>query len=119
MAISPEPQLHIPHIGVPDRLRAARVDAGLTQEQLAESSLSVLDLTWSMVHSWSMAKADLIPGAEAAKRLGVSIRTLNRRVAQGAIVPAAEAPGIRGARLYDADEIDALAAPDPAPTAGG
>ena len=48
----------------------------------------------------------LISTAEAAKQLGVSVRTLNRMADDGRITPAGKAPGLRGAYMYDQAEIE-------------
>ena len=52
----------------------------------------------------------LLTTTQAAERLQVSVPTLNRWVRQGRIAPAVQAPGVRGARLYDPADVDALAA---------
>ena len=52
----------------------------------------------------------LISTAEAAKMLGVSVRTLNRMADDGRIVPAAKAPGLRGGDLYEPAEVERVAA---------
>jgi predicted site-specific integrase-resolvase len=54
--------------------------------------------------------APLIGSAQAAKVFGVNRATFNRWVAAGEIPVAAELEGTTGARLFDADVIDALAA---------
>lgn len=51
----------------------------------------------------------LLTTAEAARKLGVSTATVNRRVRLGDLTPALQFPGIRGARLYAPADIDALA----------
>ena len=51
---------------------------------------------------------DLISTAEAARRLGITVSTLNRRAASGSIPVAVQVPGETGARLYDAAVIDQL-----------
>lgn len=51
----------------------------------------------------------LIGSAQAAKVFGVNRATFNRWVVAGDIKPTVVMDGITGARLYDADEIDALA----------
>ena len=56
---------------------------------------------------------DLISTAKAARRLGITVSTLNRRAASGSIPVAVRVPGETGARLYDAAVIDQLAT-DPA-----
>ena len=56
---------------------------------------------------------DLISTAEAARRLGITVSTLNRRAASGSIPVAVRVPGETGARLYDDAVIDQLAT-DPA-----
>lgn len=52
----------------------------------------------------------LIGSAQAAKVFGVDRATFNRWVAAGRIPIALELDGATGARLFDADVIDALAA---------
>lgn len=53
---------------------------------------------------------NLLSTAEAAERIGVSVRTLNRMAEDGRIVPAAKAPGLRGGYLYDPAEVERVAA---------
>jgi predicted site-specific integrase-resolvase len=50
----------------------------------------------------------LIGSAQAAKKFGVDRATFNRWVAAGLVPIAAELDGPTGARLFDADLIDAL-----------
>lgn len=52
----------------------------------------------------------LIGSAQAAKRFKVDRATFNRWVAAGRIPVAVEMDGPTGARLFDADVIDSLAA---------
>ena len=54
----------------------------------------------------------LLTTMQAAERVGVSVPTINRWARQGRIAPVFKAPGLRGARLYDPADIDALAAED-------
>jgi predicted DNA-binding transcriptional regulator AlpA len=54
--------------------------------------------------------APLIGSAQAAKILKVSRATFNRWVAAGEVPVAVEMDGLTGARLFDADVIEALAA---------
>lgn len=51
----------------------------------------------------------LLTTAETAERLSVSTATINRWVRVGQLTPAVQTPGIRGARLYAPDDVDALA----------
>ena len=51
----------------------------------------------------------LLTTADAARRLGIAVPTLNRWVRAGRITPTVEGPGIRGARMYAEAAIDALA----------
>ena len=53
---------------------------------------------------------DLLSTAEAAERIGVSVRTLNRMAEDGRITPAAKAPGLRGGYLYEPAEVERVAA---------
>lgn len=57
-----------------------------------------------------MSNTRLIATREASVLLGVTTRTVARWVDDGTLTPAAQAPGPRGAFLFDADEIDAYAA---------
>ncbi len=50
----------------------------------------------------------LIPTAEVARIKGVHVRTVHRWVDKGLLVPAAKAPGIRGALLFRASDVDSL-----------
>lgn len=54
--------------------------------------------------------APLIGSAQAAKVLKVDRATFNRWVKAGRVPAAVEMDGITGARLFDADVIDQLAA---------
>lgn len=51
----------------------------------------------------------LIGSAQAATRFGVDRATFNRWVKAGRVPVAAELDGLTGARLFDADVIEALA----------
>ena len=51
--------------------------------------------------------SNLVSTSEAARRLGISVSTLNRWAKNGAIPVAVQAPGRTGVRLYDEDEIAA------------
>lgn len=53
---------------------------------------------------------DLIGTAEAAKRLGVSVATVNRWAAEERLPAAVELPGKRGARLFSVADVDAYGA---------
>lgn len=56
-----------------------------------------------------MSNPRQLTSREAAGLLGMSLRTFLRRVADGDIKPAQQLPGVRGAYLFDADEIDRAA----------
>lgn len=47
---------------------------------------------------------------DAAAKLGKSVRTIHRMVAAGELHPVGKAPGVRGAYLLDADEVERVAA---------
>ena len=49
---------------------------------------------------------DLLTAAEVAERLGKTVATVNRMAADGRIPTAHKLPGIRGARLFRATDID-------------
>lgn len=52
---------------------------------------------------------DLIPTAEAAEIVGVSVTTVNRWADSGRLRTAAQAPGPRGARLFARPDVLAMA----------
>ncbi|MGP5928886.1 helix-turn-helix transcriptional regulator [Corynebacterium glyciniphilum] len=56
-----------------------------------------------------MHTTELITSAEAARRMGLSRMTVNRRVRSGDIPAAGRLPGRTGAWLFDPDVIDQLA----------
>lgn len=51
-----------------------------------------------------------ITSAEAAEQLGVSVRTVHRMVSAGELTPTIKLRGLRGAYLFDADQIARKAA---------
>lgn len=51
----------------------------------------------------------LITAAQVAERLGVSVRTVQRRAAAGELPVAMQVPGYRGALLFDPEQIADLA----------
>lgn len=53
---------------------------------------------------------DLLATAEAAKRLGRSVPTVNRWAAEGRLTIAHKLPGPNGAHLFDRLEVERLAA---------
>jgi DNA-binding transcriptional MerR regulator len=55
-----------------------------------------------------MATTTYLTSREAAERLGVSISTLHLLSQLGEITPAMKAPGLRGAKWFSPDDIDAL-----------
>lgn len=57
-----------------------------------------------------MANAELLTTDEVAERMNVSKRTIARWVQIGKLTPAAKAPGIRGALLFWASDIESEAA---------
>lgn len=56
-----------------------------------------------------MSNPRLIATREASALLGVTTRTVARWVEDGVLTPAAQAPGPRGAFLFDAEQVEALA----------
>ena len=52
----------------------------------------------------------LLSTAEVAALTGVSPRTVNRWVSEGRLTPAAQAPGPKGARLFNATDVAQLEA---------
>ena len=57
-----------------------------------------------------MSKERLLTAAEAADRLRVDVRTVARWANAGILPTAYKVPGLRGARLFHPDDVDALAA---------
>lgn len=55
-----------------------------------------------------MSHLHLMTSAEAASTLGVSTREVARRAATGALTPAVKLPGLRGAYLFNPDDVDAM-----------
>ncbi len=53
---------------------------------------------------------DLIPTAEVAELLGVSVRTVNRWADTERLTPVVVAPGPKGARLFDRRDVALLKA---------
>lgn len=53
---------------------------------------------------------NLLSTADTARRLGLTTRTIARLVASGRISAAVRAPGVRGAYLFDPDEVERFAA---------
>ena len=58
----------------------------------------------------SNSSTEIVVTADAAKRLGVSTRQVARMVADGKLTPSFKAPGIRGAYLFDREQIERIAA---------
>ena len=54
-------------------------------------------------------RTDVIPLSEAARILGLSVRTMHRRIADGVVVPVSKLPGLRGAYIFDRSDIERLA----------
>lgn len=57
-----------------------------------------------------MSDINLMTAAEVAERLGVSIKTVARMANAGTLPTAVKAPGLRGARLFDPNDVEAVAA---------
>lgn len=56
-----------------------------------------------------MPDLELLTSAQVAERFGVDVRTVARWVNSGRLAPAFQAPGLRGARLFRPEDVDALA----------
>jgi excisionase family DNA binding protein len=52
---------------------------------------------------------ELLTAAQAADRLGVSVRTVARWAEEGRLPEAMKLAGVRGPRLFRAEDVDALA----------
>jgi excisionase family DNA binding protein len=55
-----------------------------------------------------MSNDVLLSTAEVAALRGVSPRTVNRWVRDGKLTPAVQAPGPKGARLFNAADLEAV-----------
>ena len=67
-----------------------------------------------------MTSSKLLTTTEVADRLGIARQTVAWRVAHGHMTPAQKLPGRNGAYLFDAEQIDYVAAyPEARPAAGG
>ncbi len=53
----------------------------------------------------------ILTSTEVAKILELDVRTVQRR-AQDGLIPTHKLPGVNGAYIFDADEIDAMAEVD-------
>ncbi len=49
---------------------------------------------------------ELLSTADAARKIGVSVATINRWADTGTLPPAAKAPGLRGARLFSVADVE-------------
>lgn len=57
-----------------------------------------------------MSKPDLLTTADVAQILGVNVRTVNRMADDGRLRVAVKLPGLRGPRLFDRADVDAVKA---------
>ena len=57
-----------------------------------------------------MPNAEHLNTREVADRLGKDVATVNRYVRTGKLQPTFQFPGLRGARLFDPADVEALAA---------
>jgi excisionase family DNA binding protein len=60
-----------------------------------------------MRHSERMLN-NLLTTEQAAERLGKHVATINRWALEGKLVPAFQAPGVRGARMFPHEAVNAL-----------
>lgn len=56
-----------------------------------------------------MPEIELMTATQVAERLGVAVATVARWANSGLLPTAVKAPGLRGARLFRAEDVDALA----------
>ena len=54
----------------------------------------------------NVSPSELLPTSEVAQRLGVTPKTVARMAADGRLTPAVKAPGLRGAMLFRAEDVD-------------
>lgn len=59
---------------------------------------------------FNIERERLVSAAEAARMLGVTPQTVARRVRAGELAPVVKGPGLRGAYLFDAEQIERAAA---------
>lgn len=64
----------------------------------------------------SKSAMNLITATEAAAILGQTVRNVARLAGTGKLEPAKKLPGLRGAYLFNPDDVDALAATEKAPS---
>lgn len=57
-----------------------------------------------------MTSSQLLTSTEVAERLGIARQTVAWRVARDQLTPVQKLPGRNGAYLFDAEQIEALAA---------
>lgn len=89
------------------------LDFGRGRSCLFAAEISWERLTEAVTGGWIRFVPDtesLITSAEAAARLNRSVSALHRYVELGQLTPALAAPGIRGAKWFRPEDIDALAA---------
>lgn len=67
-------------------------------------------LTWHMPKDQTALQDRLVPTSSVAKQLNVDVRTVHRMVRVGRLSPAVKAPGLRGAMLFNSEDVAALAA---------
>jgi DNA-binding transcriptional MerR regulator len=53
-----------------------------------------------------MSNDELLFTADVAARCGVTVRTVNRWVREGKLTPAMQAPGPKGARVFNAADLE-------------
>jgi excisionase family DNA binding protein len=63
-----------------------------------------------------MAQGQLLSTAEAVERLNIDRSTLTRWVSSGRIEPAHKSPGLRGAYVFTAEEVERVRAENHATT---
>lgn len=56
--------------------------------------------------------SELLPTADVAARLGKDVSTVLRMVKAGRLTPVVKTPGLRGAYLFDPEDVAALLEPE-------
>lgn len=64
-----------------------------------------LALAQPVAYVGHMATTKHLSSADVAKELGCNVRQVSRLVAAGTLTPAVQAPGLRGAFLFDPTEV--------------
>ena len=91
-----------------EQRRAERGRRHRPPQRKGQVSHLCLRMVTHMCNASHMSKETLLTTQEAANRLGVSVQTVSRWVAEGKLTPALKAPGLRGPMFFGADAVDEM-----------